>query len=188
LRKIWLTIISAAIIIALAASAIYLTSLQQPKEIVAQKFSLTSPAFGDHERIPDKYTCEGADISPPLHWEGYPEETVSFVLIVEDPDAPAGTFTHWVMYNIPADVNELEEDVPKVEKLPSGALQGVNDFNQVGYGGPCPPPGKPHRYVFKMYALDTVLDLVPGVGREEVLKAMSGHVLAEATLIGIYSR
>ena len=188
MRKIWLTVISAAIIIVLAASAIYLTSLQQPEEIIARKFSLTSPAFGDHERIPDKYTCEGADISPPLRWEGYPEETVSFALIVEDPDAPMGTFTHWVIYNIPANVNELEEGVPQVEKLPSGALQGVNDFNRIGYGGPCPPPGKPHRYVFKIYALDVVLDVGPGASKEEVLKAMGGHILAEATLIGIYSR
>lgn len=188
MRKIWLTIVSAVIIIALAASAIYLTTLQQPEEIVAKKFSLTSPAFGDHERIPDKYTCDGADLSPPLHWEGHPKETVSFVLIVDDPDAPAGTFTHWVIYNIPGDVNKLEEGVPQVEKLPFGALQGVNDFNQIGYGGPCPPSGKPHRYVFKMYALDTVLDLGPGASKDEVLKAMSEHILAEATLTGIYSR
>ncbi|MCS7132625.1 MAG: YbhB/YbcL family Raf kinase inhibitor-like protein [Aigarchaeota archaeon] len=188
MRGIWLTIILAAVMVTLASSAIYLASVQQPKEVAIRRFSLTSSAFRDEEEIPDKYTCEGADISPPLRWEGYPKETISFVLIVEDPDAPSGTFMHWVIYNIPADVNELDEGVPKVERLPFGALQGVNDFNEVGYSGPCPPPGKPHRYVFKMYALDTMLDLEPGASEDDVFKAMSGHILAEATLTGIYSR
>lgn len=188
MRRIWLTILSAIVIVVLASLAVYLALTQQPKEVVVKRFNLTSSVFGNGERIPDKYTCKGTDLSPPLRWEGYPEETVSFVLIVEDPDAPGGTFTHWVIYNIPAHVSELGEGVSKVERLPFGALQGLNDFNKVGYGGPCPPPGKPHRYVFKIYALDTMLDLDPGASKDDVLKAMGGHILAETTLTGIYSR
>lgn len=188
MRRIWLTIMSAVVVMALASAAVYLALIQQPKEVVIGSFSLTSSAFRDDERIPDRYTCDGADVSPPLRWEGYPEEAASFVLIVEDLDAPGGTFTHWLIYNIPANVNELGEGIPRVERLPFGALQGVNDFKQVGYGGPCPPPGKPHRYVFKMFALDIVLGLDPGASKDDVLEAMSGHILAEATLTGIYSR
>ncbi|MCD6341785.1 MAG: YbhB/YbcL family Raf kinase inhibitor-like protein [Thaumarchaeota archaeon] len=147
-----------------------------------------STAFEDLERIPEKYTCEGLDVSPPLRWKGYPAETVSFVLIVEDPDAPGGTFTHWIVYNIPSDVNELEEGASTMGKLPPGALQGRNDFGKIGYGGPCPPPGKAHRYVFKLYALDSMLDLGAGADRSDILKAIRGHVLAEASLTGLYSR
>ena len=178
-----------AVILVSSLLAIYLGVIQKPKEVPSIKvFRLTSPAFRNGEVIPKRYTCEGLDISPPLNWSGYPSETKSFVLIVEDPDAPGGVFTHWIAYNIPADVNELKEGLEKVEKLPSGIMQGVNDFGRIGYGGPCPPPGKPHRYVFKLYALDVVLDLKPGASKDEVLKAMSGHILAEATLTGLYSR
>ncbi len=149
-------------------------------------FTLKS-VFANGERIPIKYTCDGEDISPPLTWEGQPEGVVSYVLIVEDPDAPMGTFTHWVMYNIPSKLTSLPEGVPKQGKTEVG-LQGINDFRRIGYGGPCPPPGKPHRYFFKLYALDSTLDLPPGARKRDVTKAMEGHVLAQAQLMGIYGR
>jgi len=189
LKKILLTAILASALIIVVSLALYLALFTQPEKLAAAaKFTLMSTAFKDHERIPEKYTCEGLDVSPPLRWEGYPAETVSFVLIVEDPDAPGGTFTHWIVYNIPSDVNELEEGASTMGKLPPGALQGRNDFGKIGYGGPCPPPGKAHRYVFKLYALDSMLDLGAGADRSDVLKAIRGHVLAEASLTGLYSR
>ena len=191
MKKLAIAVLIIAIV-ALACSALYLGFIQNPPEMEKvtslKKFTLTSTAFHEMGRIPEKYTCDGLDLSPPLRWEGYPPETVSFVLIVEDPDAPGGTFTHWVIYNIPSTIHELQEGVPKSEELSSGALQGVNDFGRIGYNGPCPPPGKPHRYVFKVYALDSELNLEPGATRDDVLNAMKGHVLAEATLTGLYSR
>ncbi len=149
-------------------------------------FTLKS-VFANGERIPVKYTCDGDDISPPLRWEGQPEGVMSYVLIVEDPDAPIGTFTHWVIYNIPGKLSSLPEGVPKRKETEFG-LQGINDFRKVGYGGPCPPPGKPHRYFFKLYALDSTLDLPPGARKGDVLKAMEGHVLAQTQLMGTYGR
>ena len=149
-------------------------------------FTLKS-VFSNGGRIPVKYTCDGEDISPPLSWEGQPEGVVSYVLIVEDPDAPIGTFTHWVIYNIPGKLSSLPEGVPKQKETEFG-LQGINDFRGVGYGGPCPPPGKPHRYFFKLYALDSTLDLPPGARKGDVIKAMEGHVLAQAQLMGLYGR
>ncbi len=187
-------IITAAIIIA-GASVVYLMYLKAPEKPLTtltttstMAFVLESPAFENGGEIPEKYTCNGLDISPPLRWSGHPPETKSLVLIVEDPDAPRGIFTHWIIYNIPVEANQLEEGVEPAEELLEGMMQGVNDFGRLGYGGPCPPPGKPHRYVFKLYALDTVLELGPAASREEVLKCMDNHILAEATLIGIYSR
>jgi hypothetical protein len=155
---------------------------------MAEDFVLTSPAFSDGERIPDRYTCVGEDVSPPLRWEGVPEGTKSFALVVEDPDAPGGTFIHWVLYNLPATISELAEGVPRTERLASGALQGVNDFGVVGYRGPCPPPGAPHRYFFILRALDVELDLKPGATKAQLERASQGHVLAEAELMGKYSR
>lgn len=149
---------------------------------------LSSPAFGAREEIPEKYTCDGLDVSPPLSWSGYPAETKSFVIIMEDPDAPGGAFTHWIIYNIPVEVVELPEGVPAEDRLESGALQGINDFGRVGYGGPCPPPGETHRYFFRIYALDTVLELPPGATREEVLAALEGHIVGEGGLTGLYGR
>lgn len=150
-------------------------------------FALTSPAFDHDERIPAKYTCDGEDISPPLAWHAPPEGTQSFALIVDDPDAPVGTWVHWVIYNIPADVRDLPERVPQEAKLPEAGLQGENGWSKVGYGGPCPPGGT-HRYVFNLYALDTILDLEPGANKKQLLRTMEGHVLAETELIGQYSR
>jgi len=152
---------------------------------------LSSPAFAHEGPIPAQYTCEGADISPPLEWRGAPAGTKSFVLIVDDPDAPDPkapkmTWVHWVLYNIPASATGLEEDEAK-RGVPDGALPGLNDWKRTGYGGPCPPIGR-HRYFHKLYALDTVL---PDLGRptkEMLLGAMRGHVLDEAELIGTYQK
>jgi len=146
-----------------------------------------SDSFSDGGMIPAKYTCDGANISPKLSWDNAPKGTKSFVLICEDPDAPMGTFTHWVLYDIPADVHELPENLPKDKILPNGAKQGITDFKKVGYGGPCPPNGT-HRYYFKLYALDTLLNLEPALKKEDILKAMNGHILAQGQILGKYAR
>jgi Raf kinase inhibitor-like YbhB/YbcL family protein len=151
-------------------------------------FELTSSAFKEGELIPKKYTCEGPDASPLLRWGNPPQGTRSFALIADDPDAPVGTWVHWVIFNLPADARELPEGVPAQDTLPNGPRQGLNDFKRVGYGGPCPPPGKPHRYYFKLYALDKVLDLKPRVTKAQILDASKGHVLAEAQLMGKFGR
>ncbi len=149
---------------------------------------LSSPAFKEGERVPVKYTCDGQNISPPLAWGEVPEGAKSFTLIVDDPDAPTGTFTHWVLFNLHADSRELTENISPQGKLPNGALQGKNDFGKIGYGGPCPPPGPSHHYHFKIYALDQNPDLKSGTSKEQVLQAMEGHVLAQGELIGLYGR
>lgn len=143
---------------------------------------LSSPAFKDGEMIPRKFTCDGENISPALAWSGVPEDAASVALLVEDPDAPRGTFTHWIYHEIPATQNELPEG-----GLP-GARQGQNDFRRPGYGGPCPPPGAAHRYVFRLYALDVHPALDPGAGRQDFLNAIQGHILAQAELTGRYAR
>ena len=148
---------------------------------------LLSPAFEDGGMIPKLYTCDAENISPPLEWSGVPEEAVSLALIVDDPDAPMGTWVHWVLYNLPAPISTLRERTPPEAKLAIGALQGKTDFDRIGYGGPCPPAGT-HRYFFKLYALDTSLSLDPGVRKKELLKAMEGHILSEGRLVGRYQR
>ncbi|MGB4292887.1 MAG: YbhB/YbcL family Raf kinase inhibitor-like protein [Bacteroidales bacterium] len=148
---------------------------------------IKSPAFKEGELIPSKYTCDGPDISPPLEWSDAPAGTRSFALISDDPDAPVGTWVHWVIFNIPANVNRLNENIPKKDVLSNGARQGRNDFGRIGYGGPCPPGGT-HRYYFKLYALDKELDLKAGSTKRDLLKDMEGHVLAEAYLMGKYKR
>lgn len=150
--------------------------------------SISSPAFQDGEKIPAKYTCQGQDISPPLKWNRVPDETQSLALILDDPDAPSGVFTHWVIFNLLPDRRELPEAVPAASQLPSGALQGKNDFGKIGYGGPCPPPGYPHRYRFTLYALDRQLDLKAGSSKQQVLNAIEGHILAQGQLTGTYQR
>ena len=149
---------------------------------------LISPAFEDGEIIPAKYSCDGEDVSPPLEWSGVPEGTKSFALICDDPDAPIGTWVHWVLWGLPADTTSLPEGVPTDEAIEAGALQGKNDFKRIGYGGPCPPGGKTHRYFFKLYALDSGLDLAPGAKKKDVEKAMKGHILAQGQLVGRYKR
>ena len=149
---------------------------------------LTSKAFQSGVTIPKQYTGDGADRSPPLGWSEPPSGTKSLALICDDPDAPRGTWVHWVLFNLPAQTRELEEGVATTETLGSGAKQGKNDFGNIGYGGPAPPKGKPHRYFFKLYALDAPLDLRPGATRTQMLEAIKGHVLAEAHLMGTYAR
>ena len=148
---------------------------------------LASTAFKNGEVIPQKYTCEGADVSPALSWAEAPQGTKTLVLIVDDPDAPVGTWVHWVLFNLPATARALTEAVPKTATA-VGGLQGRNDFQQIGYGGPCPPRGKPHRYFFKLYALDAVLDLRPGATKRDVEAAMKGHIQANGELMGTYQR
>lgn len=144
---------------------------------------LSSNAFNDSELIPVKYTCQGLDVSPPLEISGIPEETESLALILVDPDAPSGKFVHWIVYNIPPEVSGLEENLEKTGKLTNGILQGTNDFGRTGYSGPCPGTGI-HRYYFKLYALDTVLDLKPGVRETDLLKVLFHHNIAVANLKG----
>jgi Raf kinase inhibitor-like YbhB/YbcL family protein len=152
----------------------------------AKKIELSSPAFKEGETVPTDYTADGKNVSPPLRWAEPPQGMKSLALVCEDPDAPSKTWTHWLIYRLPADLRELKEDVPPRETLDNGARQGKNDFDKIGYGGPNPPAGKPHRYFFKLYALDTTPDLPPGATREQVLAAVKGHVLAEGQLMGKY--
>lgn len=150
-------------------------------------FELNSAAFTAGGSIPSIYTCQGKDISPPLTWSGTPDRTKSFVLICDDPDAPIGTWVHWVYYNIPPEVSSLPEGMSKKEKPEQGGISGKSSFGDFGYGGPCPPWGT-HRYFFRLYALDTVLNLAPGEKKKAVLKAMEGHVLGTAELMGTYKK
>jgi Raf kinase inhibitor-like YbhB/YbcL family protein len=158
---------------------------ERPKRTAMQ---LTSTAFNEGGPIPARFTCDGSDASPALKWSAVPSGTKSLVLIADDPDAPVGTWVHWVLFDLPASASELVEDAPKSQYLPGGAKQGINDFKGLGYGGPCPPPGKPHRYFFKLYALDALLDLKPGATKKEVEQAMEKHILAQAQLMGTYKR
>lgn len=148
---------------------------------------IRSSAFEEGAYIPWKYTCDGNDVSPPLEWSLVPDGTKTFALICDDPDAPMRTWVHWILFNIPGDMNQLPEDIPPVEVLGNGAVHGMNDFRRTGYGGPCPPRGT-HRYCFKIYALDKVLDLGPGISKKALLKAMEGHLLAEGQLVGRYRK
>lgn len=150
--------------------------------------TVSSPAFTEGAKIPAQYTCEGQNISPPLSWSESPAGTKSLALIADDPDAPGGVFSHWVLFNLPPETTELAEAMPTQAELPSGAKQGKTDFGRVGYGGPCPPPGRPHRYQFTVYALDQSLDLKAGVSRSELLSAISEHILAQGRLTGMYQR
>lgn len=145
-----------------------------------------SSAFGRDEFMPTQYTCDGANISPPLEWQDLPDDTQSLVLIVEDPDAPHGTFTHWVLYDLPTSCQALAENVD-LAKLNGEVKQGKNDFAKLMYGGPCPPDGT-HRYFFKLYALDQRLNLPAGASKADVLEAMNDHVLDSATVMGQYTR
>lgn len=149
--------------------------------------TLKSAAFEEEGMIPKKYTCDGPDVSPPLTWTSVPAGTKTLALICDDPDAPAGTWVHWVLFNLPADTTELPESVPPQETLESRAMQGTNDFRKIGYGGPCPPSGT-HRYYFKLYALDTEIDLEAGITKNDLLKAMEGHIIGEGQLMGRYKR
>jgi Raf kinase inhibitor-like YbhB/YbcL family protein len=151
-------------------------------------FQITSTAFSNGGTITKTYTCDGGDASPPLSWKDAPAGTQSFALIADDPDAPAGTWVHWVAYNLPGTAKELPEGIKKEEQLPDGTQQGRNDFRKIGYNGPCPPPGKPHRYFFKLYALNAKLTLKSGATKSDVEAAMKGHVVAQTEWMGKYGR
>jgi len=151
------------------------------------EIKITSSAFEDGDLIPAKYTCDGADVSPPLQWDAVPEGTKSIALICDDPDAPMGTWVHWVLFNLPSDAKELAQNIPAEETLPNGAKQGVSDFGRIGYGGPCPPSGT-HRYFFKIYALDTQVGLEAGADKRQLLNAMEGHILGQGQLVGKYKK
>jgi Raf kinase inhibitor-like YbhB/YbcL family protein len=154
----------------------------------AMSFALQSPQWKLGADIPVQFTCDGDDISPPLHWDAPPQGTQSMSLVVEDPDAPGGTFIHWVLYDLPAGTRELPENVPQQGNLASGARQGRNGFGRIGYGGPCPPPGPAHRYYFRLYALDRKTELGTGAGRADLDRAMRGHILAQTEFMGRYKR
>ncbi len=151
------------------------------------EIKITSTAFNDGEMIPAKYTCDEDDISPQLQWTNIPGGTQSIAIINDDPDAPMGTWVHWVIYNIPPDVTGLQENFPNDETLSDGTRQGITDFGKTGYGGPCPPSGT-HRYYFKIYALDTMLDSVVLLDKKSLLEMMEGHIMAQGQLMGRYKR
>jgi len=151
-------------------------------------FTVSCDAFAHGGAIPSKFTCDGEDLSPHIAWKGIPAGTKSLVLIMDDPDAPMGTFVHWVLYDMPGITHELAEGMAKTPTLANGAKQGTNDYPRVGYGGPCPPRGKPHRYYFKLYALDVMLNLDPRLTKQQVEEAMKGHIKAKAEYMGTYGR
>ena len=152
------------------------------------KVELKSPAFAPGGTIPVQFTCSGADISPPLAWSPPPQGTRTFALIMDDPDAPGGTWSHWVVYNLLPSTRQLPQAAPQGDTIAGGGEQGLNDFHKIGYGGPCPPPGKPHRYFFRIYALDTMLDLLAPAQRKDILASMKDHLLAQGELMGTFGR
>ncbi len=153
-----------------------------------KRFVLTSDVFRDGERLPVRCTADGLDLSPPLAWREAPEATAAFALIVEDPDAPGGTFAHWLLWDLPAGARALVEGLARSHHVADGARQGRNDYGRIGWGGPSPPPGRPHRYVFRLCALDRPVTLAPARSRADLLGAIEGHVLAVAELVGTYGR
>ena len=157
-----------------------------PRGGYAMSFEIHTNAFSEGGMIPKKYTCDGGDVSPELRWSNAPSGAQSFALIADDPDAPVGTWTHWIAWNIPASDAKLPEGIPKTENLHDGIRQGKNDFKRIGYGGPCPPPGRPHRYFFKLYALGIQLDIKAGASRSELEQSMKGHVLGKAEVMRNY--
>ena len=161
---------------------------QIEEETIMKQISISSDAFKAGSSIPVENTCDGDDRSPALSWDTVPPGTQSIALIVDDPDAPGKTWIHWVIYNIPDNTTGLPAAVPKNKTLDDGSLQGTNDFGRIGYDGPCPPPGKPHRYFFKVYALDTTLSLKSGATKSQLEDAMSGHILAQGEMVGKYGR
>lgn len=184
-RRLWVFI---ALLLAFTTCQPATNDGKDRKEAETMSMTLTSSAFTEGTAIPKKYTGDGEDFSPPLKWTGVPEGTKSLALICDDPDAPVGTWVHWVLYDLPPTATELVEGLPVSAALSNGARQGVNDFRKLGYGGPAPPRGKPHRYFFKIYALDVELSLKPGARKPDLEAAMKGHILAEGQLMGTYQR
>lgn len=181
-------LIAALAVMAAALLALYLLRPTAPagKAAVAA-IVVSSPAFSNGSTIPAQYTCDGADVSPPLRWSGVPSNARSLLIAMVDPDAPGGLFIHWVLYNVSPNLTELPQGVPPAASTQFG-LQAVNDFGRVGYGGPCPPPGKPHRYIVVIYALNSTLGLPPGAPAREVLQAARPYVIGEGELVGLYGR
>jgi Raf kinase inhibitor-like YbhB/YbcL family protein len=176
-----------AVLVCLALSACFARAVPIVKGEKMTSIKITSAAFTEGEMIPAQYTCDGSNVSPPLAWDTVPAGTRSLALVADDPDAPMGTWVHWVAYNLPASVKELKEGILPSDSLPGGGRQGLSDFGKYGYGGPCPPGGT-HRYFFKLYALDTALPLSGKVTKRQLEAAMKGHVLAQGELMGRYSR
>jgi len=167
--------------------AVTQTPVSNPGSQQKSELKLTSTAFKEGEAIPRGYTCDGANVSPPLEWTGVPKSAKTIAIIADDPDAPSGTFVHWVLFNLSAEGLGLIENTPQTETLNGGGVQGKSDFGKVGYGGPCPPSGT-HRYFFKFYVLDSELSLKPGATKADVEKAMEGHIVGQAQLMGTYKR
>jgi Raf kinase inhibitor-like YbhB/YbcL family protein len=180
--------IEVGVLLCSLASGVFCLAVPAADHSEKSTMQLSSTAFADGQPIPARYTCDDRNISPPLKWSGTPAGSKSLALIADDPDAPVGTWVHWVLYDLPANLSELQENLPKGQYIPGGGKQGLNDFKHLGYGGPCPPPGKPHRYFFKLYALDAMLELKAGATKKELERAMDKHVLAEGQLMGTYKR
>jgi len=185
--KLFLAIPAIAVVAGIAAAKSPLTLVSDLAEGPVA-FKTSSPSFGNGEEIPRKFTCDGPDASPQLTWAEPPNGTISFALLVDDPDAPVGNWNHWAIWNIPPASLGLSEAVPKNRNLPDGSVQGTNDFRKIGYNGPCPPAGKPHRYYFKLFALNKKLELGQDAGKRELELAMKGYILAQAEWMGRYQR
>jgi Raf kinase inhibitor-like YbhB/YbcL family protein len=183
---IWLALIGMGL--GMAAAACGDAGKQEGDTVAEESLKLVSSAFAHEEVIPVRHTCDGEDLSPPLSWTGAPTETKAFALICDDPDAPMGTWDHWLLFNIPAEKTSLPEGVPADAEQADGSLGGLNSWQRNGYGGPCPPPGKPHRYFFRIYALSTPVELGAEATKSDLLQAMEGTILASGTLMGLYGR
>jgi Raf kinase inhibitor-like YbhB/YbcL family protein len=178
----------ASFVVSLLTIAVWVTFLAASETKRSESMEIKSSAFQDGGNIPKQFTCDGIDTSPQLRWVNAPSRTRAFAIIADDPDAPVGTWVHWVVYDLPADIKQLAEGTGTTDTLSNGAKQGVNDFRKVGYGGPCPPSGPVHRYFFKLYALDAPTNLKSRANKQQLLDSMKGHILAEAELIGRYGR
>jgi Raf kinase inhibitor-like YbhB/YbcL family protein len=183
------TLMTLALLLAVGVS---LTVAQQPNSAAASSaspsFALSSSAFAAGAEIPRQYSCKGGNASPALQWSGAPANAAGFALIVDDPDAPHGTWVHWVLWNLPATAHALPEGVPKTEQLADGSQQGRNSDHKIGYDGPCPPGGQTHRYFFRLYALSQMLSATPGASRADLDAAMKGHILAQAEYMGTFHK
>jgi Raf kinase inhibitor-like YbhB/YbcL family protein len=181
--------VSVVMLWSMVAVSLILLACSAADNSSSSKIELTSPAFANGTTFPEQYTCQGKNISPPLKWSGVPSLAKSLVLIMDDPDAPIGTWVHWVLYNLPSSTTELPEGFGAPGNKPADtAKPGKNDFKHLGYGGPCPPAGKPHRYFLKLYALDSVLDLQSGATKKDVERAMKKHIIGQGQLMATYKR
>jgi Raf kinase inhibitor-like YbhB/YbcL family protein len=185
MKALFTLIVSITLVVCLAFDA---NCASKKKATSGPPLAITSPAFAAGTSIPKIYTCSGSNYSPALQWANAPEGTKSFAIIVDDQDAPLDTFTHWIIVNIPATQTSLAEKASPKGALPAGSLEGTNGFGKIGYGGPCPPSGNPHRYYFKLYALRSMLKVQPGITKNELILAMKGHILAEAQMFGIFEK